>query len=177
MIYFIYDRENNAVKIGYSENSLRRLHHLQTGNAHSLVLVAEVDGDKQKEKGLHLRFAKHKIKGEWFQNCKEIREYIYLYAVKSYRDTGKWTLSLPEKERMFLSCLLIYSNYVKEIYLGKRRIENLAKELEMTVEEVYYMIEVLERDNILFREEKDLYKLNPFLFNGGQWKDSIMEKN
>lgn len=37
-VYFILDRENDVIKIGYSNNIKKRLANLQTGNASELKL-------------------------------------------------------------------------------------------------------------------------------------------
>ena len=64
MIYFVYSRESNAIKIGYSKDSLRRLNQLQTGSANYLVFVAEQEGDQTTETNLRSPAGKaHPFKG------------------------------------------------------------------------------------------------------------------
>lgn len=63
-VYFI--QAGDAVKIGYSSGVTKRMQSMQTGNHHGLVLLAQISGDRALERQYHTRFAKFRIKGEWF---------------------------------------------------------------------------------------------------------------
>lgn len=75
--YIYYAEFATLIKIGWSENPLRRARDLQAD-----LLAVEV-GDKVKERELHERFAAHRARGEWFHDCPEIREHIASIATAS----------------------------------------------------------------------------------------------
>jgi len=66
-VYLI--ESNTAVKIGISENVLKRFFALQTSNSDTLNLIGVFDyiGDGAiLERALHIEFKKYRIRGEWF---------------------------------------------------------------------------------------------------------------
>ncbi len=69
MIYFL--RDENAVKIGYTQDATRlaaRLHSLRCGNPRELELAALLDdGGPRTERTLHQLLGPWRIRGEWFQ--------------------------------------------------------------------------------------------------------------
>lgn len=66
MIYFI--QSGAFVKIGFCERDpIRRLEKLQIGNPIKLVLLALLVGSREDEAAWHLRFDKHRVRGEWFK--------------------------------------------------------------------------------------------------------------
>ena len=72
-VYFIDAGEQ--IKIGRSANPLRRMETLQasTGTMLSLALVLP-DGDRERE--FHDRFAVLRVRGEWFQKGEELLSFI-----------------------------------------------------------------------------------------------------
>lgn len=83
MVYFITDKEN--IKIGYTkQNPEKRLHQLNTGSPIQLYLLGYIEGDKNKEKELHRKFNKYRIRqnGEWFYGNEEIIDYINMVNEK-----------------------------------------------------------------------------------------------
>ena len=59
------------VKIGVAKNIETRLGELQVGNSRSLMVLAKLGPFSKKqayrtENGLHHKFRKHRIRGEWF---------------------------------------------------------------------------------------------------------------
>lgn len=82
MIYFMQDSKTHAIKIGYSAGGGEaRKGALQTGNAHPLVLLAEVPGDQAAERDLHDRFHEDRLCGEWFKPSPGLVSYIVRAAV------------------------------------------------------------------------------------------------
>ena len=65
-IYLIEAGDNQFLKIGFTKNPGKRLSTLQSGNPLTLCIVSLVKGDKQLEARLHKKFAKGKVRGEWF---------------------------------------------------------------------------------------------------------------
>lgn len=74
-VYFIADGAGH-VKIGYSLNVSLRLIELQRSNAFELRVLGLMAGGRDTERALHERFAKHRIRGEWFYLMPEIVDYI-----------------------------------------------------------------------------------------------------
>ena len=74
MIYFI--RQSDYVKIGYASDVRTRLSDLQVASPYDLSVLFMMEGDYDKEKELHDRFVKDKIRGEWYILSEDIREYI-----------------------------------------------------------------------------------------------------
>lgn len=66
-IYFIRSGEGGPIKIGQAKDPVDRLMGLQTGSADELTLETAMIGEPKVERQLHKRFAKHRIRGEWFK--------------------------------------------------------------------------------------------------------------
>jgi hypothetical protein len=69
VVYFI--RFGDRIKIGTSQDFYTRLNSIP----HDEIL-AVLPGDREVEQQLHRRFAEHRIKGEWFTDCPDIRTFI-----------------------------------------------------------------------------------------------------
>lgn len=80
-IYFILNYDSQAVKIGIAKNVKRRLASLQTSSPSKLELLGiiktkSVNNARKIEKLLHEKFAKNRIRGEWFKTNVELLDYI-----------------------------------------------------------------------------------------------------
>lgn len=76
-VYFLTDTKN--VKIGFTSGDVqKRLKQLSTGSPFKLYVLGWIEGDLQKEKELHTKFANLKLKknGEWFQANQDLIDYI-----------------------------------------------------------------------------------------------------
>ena len=79
MIYFIQSGKDGPIKIGYTkdENSLHsRVGSVQCKTLGSLVILGAFDGDKKREKEIHVKFSMYRIGGEWFEPNKNIIHFI-----------------------------------------------------------------------------------------------------
>ncbi len=80
-VYFI-EAENKAVKIGYTENNLKkRLIDLQSSNCDKLKILGYIKckdaiGAKIIEREIHERFRTDNIQGEWFEKNDHILSYV-----------------------------------------------------------------------------------------------------
>lgn len=74
MVYFVSN--SRYVKIGYTENPLRRLSEIQVSNPEKLEVLLLIEGDIEYEQQLHSDFNKWHKKGEWFYICEEISGFI-----------------------------------------------------------------------------------------------------
>jgi hypothetical protein len=110
MIYFIQSGQYGPIKIGYTDNLEKRLRSLQTGNHDDLRLIYSMPGERDDEKALHTKFAKHHIRGEWFRSDGEIIGY-YLESFRTFltrewkRRKPAWESWLDETDEMKMSLL------------------------------------------------------------------------
>ena len=79
-IYFILNKESNAVKIGRAKDVEKRLKSLQTANCNELKLIKtiRVNGSleaKELENSLHQRFSHLRLLGEWFKAEQELFDF------------------------------------------------------------------------------------------------------
>jgi hypothetical protein len=96
VIYFVLDPGLKAVKIGYTANKYTlasRLNDFKTGTASMFELIGSMDGSKDDERKIHIRFAGLHIRGEWFRDDATMREYIAKCAqnaqIRQYPERSK----------------------------------------------------------------------------------------
>lgn len=75
-VYFFQSGESGPIKIGVTNNIRRRRDMIQTGAVERIVNLGSYAGDKAEETALHVRFAAHRIRGEWFRPADELLEWI-----------------------------------------------------------------------------------------------------
>ena len=73
-IYFV--QCGYHIKIGYTKTLQSRLATIQTSNVHEIELLASFDGTKAGERQLHEQFKEHRVRGEWFRDCRAIRSWL-----------------------------------------------------------------------------------------------------
>ncbi|MEY9198735.1 hypothetical protein ABIA16_003851 [Sinorhizobium fredii] len=73
-VYFI--KSGNYIKIGKAKDVRSRMSGIQTGAPERLECLGIIAGGLRKERELHKLFAEHRANGEWFNDCREIREFI-----------------------------------------------------------------------------------------------------
>lgn len=75
LTYFIQEGEDGPIKIGFTSKLLKaRLQELQCGNSSTLEVRHVIHGNKEQE--LHERFARNRIRGEWFHPSEELLQLI-----------------------------------------------------------------------------------------------------
>jgi hypothetical protein len=84
-VYFVANN-HGAVKIGVSRRVHVRVNSLRTSHADDLRVLGVMEGDRNTEQDLHMKWAAHRLNGEWFSLTEEIREFIRLH-----------TSAMPEK--------------------------------------------------------------------------------
>lgn len=87
-IYFIGGDEG-PIKIGYALRPQVRLRTLQIGSPFDLIILAEAPGGAEAERAYHVRFAQHRLRGEWFARHPDILAEI---EAVNKRGVGKPTL-------------------------------------------------------------------------------------
>jgi len=85
-IYFIQRGVDGPIKIGVAADPYERLSSLQTASPEKLILLGCVRGS---ETGMHQKFRKHRISGEWFKPHKDVLRFVRLRTfVPSRRRAG-----------------------------------------------------------------------------------------
>lgn len=79
-VYFIQAGDGGPIKIGVGNDPVGRLANLQTGHHELLTLLATVPGDAEVEAELHEAFARHRLRGEWFDPAPAILAFIAEHA-------------------------------------------------------------------------------------------------
>lgn len=77
LIYFIQNEGDKSIKIGYTGGDAQnRKRQLQTNHSSELHLLATCKGSLEYESALQHRFAKHRLRGEWFRPHPDILAFI-----------------------------------------------------------------------------------------------------
>lgn len=82
-VYFIFNPDSSAIKIGFAKDVLKRLAAIQTSSSSQLELLGVIKTQstriaKQLEGTLHQQFAQLHISGEWFkaEETEERKHYL-----------------------------------------------------------------------------------------------------
>ena len=80
-VYFIFNPDSNAIKIGFAKDVAKRLATLQTSSPNQLELLGVIKTQsartaKQLEGTLHQQFAQLHISGEWFKAEEALLNYL-----------------------------------------------------------------------------------------------------
>jgi len=73
VVYFIQAETGGPIKIGTALDVSKRIAMLQTGNPEQLVVLHTFPGQRDLESALHATLREHRIRGEWFADCPEVR--------------------------------------------------------------------------------------------------------
>lgn len=74
-VYFIQAGEE-AIKIGWGKEPLKRLAGIQVHNHLPVRLLGTIPGDQATEREMHARFAAYRLRGEWFQLAPPLLAFI-----------------------------------------------------------------------------------------------------
>jgi hypothetical protein len=66
----------DRIKIGFTANLLARFQSLESASLLPLEIVGHIPGTRDLERAIHAEAAPHRIKGEWFADCPEVRAII-----------------------------------------------------------------------------------------------------
>ena len=76
-IYFLLADKYNAVKIGFTRNTVEeRLVNGNTWSPYEYDVLKVIKGTMLEESQIHHRFVSYKIRGEWFTYSDEIKYFI-----------------------------------------------------------------------------------------------------
>jgi hypothetical protein len=73
-VYFV--SAPGRIKIGYTRQPEQRLRGLQYSDMEQLTMLAVIDGTRKTEQMLHALLARHRLRGEWFDDHEEVRATI-----------------------------------------------------------------------------------------------------
>jgi hypothetical protein len=66
LIYVIRNDRDGFLKIGFSDDPMKRLKQLQTATPYKMELVAVFEGERDLEAAIHRHLRHHRLSGEWF---------------------------------------------------------------------------------------------------------------
>ncbi|MES2602127.1 MAG: GIY-YIG nuclease family protein [Pseudomonadota bacterium] len=75
-VYFL--EGGGRIKIGHSRDVAARVRNIATSSPIKLGLLGSVDGSHKVEKAVHRMLAEHRVKGEWFVDCPQVRAVLDL---------------------------------------------------------------------------------------------------
>lgn len=86
VVYLIKSRASGLLKIGFTKNAKQRFSRIVSSTGGEIDVIVTIPGDVTMERSFHDRHAAHRQKGEWFVDCKEIRDDFGRMAIR--RDGG-----------------------------------------------------------------------------------------
>lgn len=75
-VYFVQAAVVNLIKIGMATNIRSRVRSIAGDSPVKLALLGYVDGARDREAELHVRFQAHRHHGEWFRPADELLDFI-----------------------------------------------------------------------------------------------------
>lgn len=72
-VYLVFCPELRMLKIGWTKNVNQRMTQLQGQSPAELVMLKVIPATERVERDLHRAFRAKRIRGEWFEDCPEIR--------------------------------------------------------------------------------------------------------
>lgn len=91
-VYFAYAKSHSLVKIGYSNNPLKRFIVIRRNVPFNLELLLIRPGTRELEKSIHKKLKALKVKGEWFSCSEEAAETL---RSNRARYAEAWNLLAP----------------------------------------------------------------------------------
>lgn len=126
MIYFIGNKQQDIVKIGYTQNSIQqRICTIQANSPYKMEVFGIVEGMKNIEQFIHDKFKHLHIRGEWYR----ISEEMLLWIEKPI---------LPYIEETFISTRILSKddNIIEQLYSQNLSIRQIALETGFTFSQV-----------------------------------------
>lgn len=177
MIYTIIDTvEEKYCKIGYSTDPIGRLQGIQIGMPLELSIKYVVEGKLKDEKLLHKKFKSHRIRGEWFLFCKEIKEYMKsLPQIELYKSNVQKKPKLksfdynsvnPLTEEMYINRNLPESAQELVRYIKNNKKDDIvwirAENVQMGYSTYYRSLSTLIENGVIVKANyKDKFYINP----------------
>lgn len=83
-VYFA--RSGARIKIGIARNVERRLLDIGNHLPEQIALIGTTPGGRGLEQLIHRELALHRLRGEWFSDCPEVRKVVARYVAAPVRD-------------------------------------------------------------------------------------------
>lgn len=100
-VYFVQSGTGGPIKIGFTRKVGERIWGMQTGNPEELklllVLALYEDADMDMERRLHKRFAKDRIRNEWFKPSFRLLSFIHRKQLEVQGHEGHRRLRLRQE--------------------------------------------------------------------------------
>jgi hypothetical protein len=93
-VYFVHDRDLNAIKVGVSIKVNRRFHALKCNTASEVVLLGSIEGTPEMEAVFHRFLTPFHRKGEWFQANEVVMRFVAALIELDMSDGQHLTLNL-----------------------------------------------------------------------------------
>jgi hypothetical protein len=97
-VYFLYDPQENALKVGTACNINQRLCTLEVGNPRDLTFIGWIPGGLEEERKVHQSMPEQRIRGEWYRMTPEIlamvRSVCAANRVRCEQMRAEWRLKL-----------------------------------------------------------------------------------
>lgn len=77
MIYMVKMGDLPYLKIGYTENMMSRIKHLQNASPLLVECIAERNGSYMLEKAVQNACKRFAFRNEWFSDCEEVRNMFF----------------------------------------------------------------------------------------------------
>lgn len=103
-VYFAQD-EDGLIKIGTSEMPLRRVKQLRLLRKQRIELLGCLKGGFEEEHALHLRFAAHRVAGEWFKPHSDVLSLVADLEPEEQPEEVFLTIRVPESLHGFFAKL------------------------------------------------------------------------
>jgi len=81
-VYFVLGESSGLVKIGTSKRPATRFQHLVAAGGQSLRILCVIAVNPLVEQTAHRDLSAYHVGGEWFRDCKEVRDYIDAVRIK-----------------------------------------------------------------------------------------------
>lgn len=160
-VYFV--SAPGRVKIGFTCRPEKRLKDLQKGDMETLSVIAIIDGSRFLEKTLHHILQPHRLRGEWFADCAEVRAEI------DSAIAGKYPLEKAIKVAAQVVDAEVYPQVEPEPSPEFQIVQNLGDEVEAALDRNADKYEVRGYANAFF------VAMDAFLARRGMTRDKLRE--
>lgn len=75
-VYFLQGERTLHIKIGFSQNVVKRAAYLATASSETLKFLGAIAGTRADEQKIQAQFAEFRLRGEWFQAHQDLCDFI-----------------------------------------------------------------------------------------------------
>lgn len=127
MIYFIGNKKQKLVKIGYTDQSIRvRFSTIQSNCPFEVEILLTIDGMRNTERHIHDIFKNAHYRGEWFKITPDIKAFISRPIMPYIEETFKSTCRLNNTN----------DDIIEDLYKTGLSLEKIAQQTGYTYSQV-----------------------------------------